>query len=212
MRKLPRVSLTCQHCNILFEVIETRANKAKYCSHKCYELGSIGRKAWNEGINIHSEEEKEKRSERMLGDKNPMYGKNHTKEAKDKMKGERLSFIPWNKGKKFPGFYANINRVGENNAYVKHVLKEEGISYSEYLNSIEEKDLYYRRVYSITKLQPIHLLDNYKERGRASYHLDHIYPISKGFKNKIAPEIIGDISNLRFIPWLQNLQKANKLL
>ena len=212
MRKLPRVSLTCQHCNILFEVIETRANKAKYCSHKCYELGSIGRKAWNEGINIHSEEEKEKRSERMLGDKNPMYGKNHTKEAKDKMKGERLSFIPWNKGKKFPGFHANSNRVGENNAYVKHVLKEEGISYSGYLNSIEEKDLYYRRVYSITKLQPIHLLENYEERGRASYHLDHTYPISKGFKNKIAPEIIGDISNLRFIPWLENLQKANKLL
>jgi hypothetical protein len=65
---------------------------------------------------------------------------------------------------------------------------------------------------SITKQQQIHLLEYSDKRGKKSYHLDHIYPVSKGFKNKIPPEIIGDLSNLRFIPWLDNLKKADKLI
>jgi|GEM_PF-6072544 len=212
MRRLPRILILCQSCDIQFEVIKSRANSAKYCSRKCYELASVGRKAWNSGIEMHSEDEKKKRSERMLGKNNPMYGKKHTEEAVNKMKGERPDFIPWNAGKKFPGMCVQQNRSGENNAYVKHVLEEESISYEDYLGRIDDKELYYRLVDSITKKQPIHLLEHYDKRGKKSYHLDHIYPISKGFKNKIPPEIIGDLSNLRFIPWLDNIQKADKLI
>lgn len=212
MKKLLRVSLICRYCTNRFEVIETRADKAKYCSHKCYELVSVGREGKTKGRKVHSEEEKRRRSGRMLGAKNPMYGKRHTEEAKSKMRGKRPNCMPWNKGKSFPGLHANSNRTGENNAYVKHVLNEEKISYSEYLSRINDKELYYRLVNSITKRQPVHLLENSNKRGNKSYHLDHIYPVSKGFKNKIPPEVIGDISNLRFIPWIDNLKKADKLL
>lgn len=212
MRRLPRITTVCQYCDVKFDIIESRVGKAKYCSHRCYELASVGRKAWNEGIKMHSEEEKKKRSEKMLGENNPMYGKKHTAEAINKMKEAKLDFVPWNTGKKFPGICAQQNRSGENNAYVKHILKEEGISYKDYLDRIDDKDLYYRLVDSITKKQPIHLLEHSDKRGTKSYHLDHIYPVSKGFKNKIPPEIIGDISNLRFIPWLDNIKKADKLI
>lgn len=212
MRKLPRVLLRCQQCSTDFEVISTRALKAKYCSHKCYELASIGRKSWNEGVKMHSEEERKKRSENMLGCKNPMYGKKHTQEAVNKMRGKRPDIIPWNAGKKFPGMHIQQNRYGKNNPFVKHALKEEGISYEDYLMRISDKELYYRLVDSITKQQPIHLLEHSEKRGKKSYHLDHIYPVSKGFKNKIPPEVIGDISNLRFISWLDNLKKADKLI
>ena len=46
--------------------------------------------------------------------------------------------------------------------------------------------------------------------GQDTYHLEHIVPISYGFMNDIPPEIIGSISNLQFIYWLENIQKGSK--
>jgi hypothetical protein len=43
------------------------------------------------------------------------------------------------------------------------------------------------------------------------YHLDHIIPIFHGWVHRIDPEIIGDISNLRFIPALENIKKGSKI-
>jgi len=70
--------------------------------------------------------------------------------------------------------------------------------------------VYKRKVLNITKQQPIQLLENCELRGRKGYHLDHIYPIKLGFINKIEPEVIGNINNLRFIPYKQNLKKSSK--
>lgn len=58
-------------------------------------------------------------------------------------------------------------------------------------------------------------LENSNKRGRAkngvqSYHLDHIYSVFDGFNNNVPPEIIGDISNLRYIPWYENVSKNYK--
>jgi hypothetical protein len=41
--------------------------------------------------------------------------------------------------------------------------------------------------------------------------LDHIVPIITGFKNKIPPEVMADIKNLRVIPAVENLSKKQKL-
>jgi hypothetical protein len=69
-------------------------------------------------------------------------------------------------------------------------------------------------VYSITKQQSIHLLDNYEKRNNSgiegAYHLDHKYSIIEGFRNNIKPEIIGNIKNLEFIPWEENIKKRTK--
>ena len=70
--------------------------------------------------------------------------------------------------------------------------------------------VYKRKVLNITKRQPIHLLPNNELRGRKGYHLDHIYSIKLGFINKIDPAIIGNVNNLRFIPYKQNLKKSSK--
>ena len=77
-----------------------------------------------------------------------------------------------------------------------------------------EKRLYYIKVWVITESQPLHILKNHDKRCFKcfnGYHLDHKYPISAGFYNKIPPEVIGDLKNLRFIPIKQNMRKGSKV-
>jgi hypothetical protein len=77
-----------------------------------------------------------------------------------------------------------------------------------------EKRLYYIKVWVITESQPIFTLKNFDKRClkcSGGYHLDHIYPISMGYYNKIEPEIIGNIKNLRFIKIEENIRKGYKI-
>ena len=74
-----------------------------------------------------------------------------------------------------------------------------------------EKKLYYAMVWEVTEGQKLYLLENSDKRGWKNHHLDHIYPISLGFKEKIPPEKIGNIKNLRFIPYEENLSKGSKV-
>jgi hypothetical protein len=77
-----------------------------------------------------------------------------------------------------------------------------------------EKRLYYLKVWSITEKQPLHKLRYYSKRcfrGKGCYHLDHIVSISYGFLNKISPEKIGSLTNLRFISARANMKKGHKL-
>lgn len=74
---------------------------------------------------------------------------------------------------------------------------------------------YKAEVYRITRTQDITLLEHYdKPRGRCgvegAYQLDHIISIKFGFDNSIDPDIIGNISNLQFIPWKLNRDKSYK--
>ena len=75
--------------------------------------------------------------------------------------------------------------------------------------------MYYKYlVQKETDLQPISQLENYDKRGHSgisgSYNLAHIISLKYGYENNISPDIIGDIRNLRFIPWKQNLSKSSK--
>ena len=74
-----------------------------------------------------------------------------------------------------------------------------------------EKRLYYAKVWEVTESQPLMVLENYSNRGWKNYHLDHIYPIALGYSKGIAPEKIGNIKNLRFIPYKENLNKGSKV-
>lgn len=84
---------------------------------------------------------------------------------------------------------------------------------------------YRYKVMLITKTQPTHLLENYDKRitgvdilqfgtsifqSETKYALDHIISIWYGWKNNISPEIIGDISNLRYISAKENSKKGRK--
>lgn len=221
--KSNRVKKWCEVCGEDFEIIKSRALIAKYCGRKCYDIAQTKKVPWNKGKNyseIYSNEEAKRiqkiQSDHSIGSHNPMFGRRHSKQAKQKMAIAKNGYIPWNTGKKYPGIFSHINRLGEHNAYIKHILKEDGITYEEYKSRISDKERYYRAVMSITKLQNISILEHYEKRARGpddnAYHLDHIYPVIQGFENGIPPELIGDISNLRFIPWRENISKSDKLL
>jgi hypothetical protein len=89
-----------------------------------------------------------------------------------------------------------------------------GISYEDFLKNLNDFKKYKRKVVSITKKQPIHNLLNFNKRGVSgvdgNYHLDHKFSIVEGFKQKISPWIIGNIINLEFIPWEENVKKRTK--
>lgn len=73
--------------------------------------------------------------------------------------------------------------------------------------------LYKSKVGSITRLRDISILENFdKPRGimgmPGAYQLDHITSIKRGFLEDISPDIIGNISNLQFIPWEENSKKS----
>jgi len=91
------------------------------------------------------------------------------------------------------------------------VKRFSGIPYDDFLKKLNEFKLYKRKVISVTKKQPIHLLQNFNKRGVSgidgNYHLDHKFSIVEGFKQNISPEFIGNINNLEFIPWIENVKK-----
>jgi transposase len=88
------------------------------------------------------------------------------------------------------------------------------MAYDEYLKCIDNYYKYELEVIKITRQQPIYNLPNYEKRGKSgldgAYHLDHKFSIIEGFKQNIEPKIIGNIKNLEFIPWEENLKKRAK--
>ena len=74
---------------------------------------------------------------------------------------------------------------------------------------------YKTEVYSVTRKCDLSILENYNmPRGLCgvdgAYQLDHIISIKRGFDTNISPEIIGNITNLQFIPWKENRTKWYK--
>lgn len=72
------------------------------------------------------------------------------------------------------------------------------------------KKAYYSEVWQLTEANDLAALPGYAERGQ-HMHLDHIVPISYGYKNSIPPAVIADIKNLRFISKKQNFAKNCKV-
>ena len=85
--------------------------------------------------------------------------------------------------------------------------------WEEYERLMPEKKKYKAEVWKITYRQPIKDFKHFDKRGRCgvegAYQIDHIISVSEGFKKEISPDIIGDISNIRMIPWKENLLKSN---
>jgi hypothetical protein len=93
----------------------------------------------------------------------------------------------------------------------KIYLSRTGYVYNDYLNIFPLLVAYRKRVESVTNRQKWKDLPNADKRGKAgvigAYNLDHRYSIKEGFLNDVDPGIIGNIANLEFIPWEENLKK-----
>ena len=97
----------------------------------------------------------------------------------------------------------------------KAIAKRLGFSsYKDYKRSLPDWKRYRNEVNRLTKQQPIQQLEHYDKRApngkEGAYTLDHIISVVYGFKNNIPPEIISHISNLRMIPWKDNIVKGWK--
>ena len=86
------------------------------------------------------------------------------------------------------------------------------ISRGQYLPREEHTafEQYKRKVWAETKRNNLNLLENYEKRGRTNYHLDHMYSVWQGFKDKTPPEITGHFCNLKMIPFTENISKHVK--
>jgi len=95
---------------------------------------------------------------------------------------------------------------------IKRLESRLGMNYDEYIKRKPKYFSYKSRVMSITRRQQLNLLENCdKKRTLAGqsdgFQLDHIITIRDGFEHNINPHIVGNIKNLRFIPWEENLKR-----
>jgi hypothetical protein len=75
-----------------------------------------------------------------------------------------------------------------------------------------EKEKYYAIVWAMTEQQykkHFYDIDNAELRGN-DYHLDHIFSISEGFRQKIPAEVIANYTNLRVISSTLNCSKQGE--
>ena len=123
-----------------------------------------------------------------------------------------MSKIPPKKGKKG----VKTTKISGKNSKLYYEIRKITKKYPKIKQKIKkikdlEKRLYYAMVWEVTEQQPLFILENSDKRGWKNYHLDHIYPISMGYKEKIPPEKIGNIKNLRFIHHTENMDKGSKI-
>jgi hypothetical protein len=197
-RDIMKIKIKCLNCDVEFE--DYKCNHRKFCSRKCSNKGrdnsGFTGDAWYKAMS-HVDMGK------WRGKKRP---KHSATMKKLYLEGK---IVPWNKGK----MNVQSKLYGKDNPGVRSRLKKLGISYDEYMSTWkEDKKRYYVMVRQITENQPIHTLENY-DKGRSlagtpnGYQLDHIISIGHGFENKIPPNVIGNIENLQFIKWEDNLRK-----
>jgi len=100
--------------------------------------------------------------------------------------------------------------IGDTSHINEWRLKMESGGYFTPLELKTDFEKYQRKVWAYTRKNNLSILENHKKRGRADYHLDHKYSISRGFLDEIPPEIIGSIHNLEMLPHKKNIQKNSK--
>jgi hypothetical protein len=151
-------------------------------------------------------------------------------EEREKISKSKIGKSSWNKGKSFSintkrlmsvSAKKRMKRIGSpsrrTDVKQKIILHHTGFSsWKEYIEKYPKKLQYKAEVRRETnsQLKQNPKLTNFDKRGKngvqGAYQLDHIISIDAGFKKHISSKKIGHISNLRMIPWEENISKGNK--
>lgn len=133
------------------------------------------------------------------------------KETKSKQ-----TIIPWNKGvtkDQHPGMMA-VSKAQKKLAeeQIKKLIPSTDPVYSDirkYRSRIVSRSNYTYK-HNKDMLNP----NNYKigTHGENVYHLDHIFPVSEGFKYNVPIEVMSSIDNLQLLPYNVNVKESNKVL
>ena len=107
----------------------------------------------------------------------------------------------------------SCSSYGLDNGKIVETLRRYSVnSIDEYEKLLPIKTLYYKHVWQVTNKQSLTILENHEKRRGGGYALDHIYPISAGFRNSIPAELIGDIKNLQMLTKLLNEIKNDTII
>lgn len=197
------IVLTCKGCKKEYKVTPARSS-SKYCSRKCL-------------FENRYKDNPEIRKKISKSVKNKVWDEDRERVRIVKLRATRKKngTKNWNYGtatlKKCIQCGEEFKAPGKRKDTGKFCSMECRSEFS-YINKDKNKLKYYKKVWKITEQQDLTSLPNHDKRGKISrmenaYHLDHIVPIIEGYKNNIKPEVIGDISNLRFIPALKNIKR-----
>ena len=197
----------CKNCNHSFSL--PRAGKKEQARLFC---GPICSRRW--AANNRSETWKQKASAAKQGKNNPKFGviqnhpnslanltrntwtgKHQSVESNEKRSNSMKGKSSWTEESKKKYIQTGINQG--------RFWKPDDPEYIEFKK-------YRRKVYYWTSKNNLTLLENYNKRSKDGYHLDHKYSIAEGFKNKVPPKIIGNISNLEFLLYTENIKKGTK--
>ena len=125
----------------------------------------------------------------------------------------------WNKdkptGKRSIDFCEKMSSARNkfNKLKLENLLNLYDITYETYLELKNKKILYYNDVWAETR-KHIRYLSNFDlyNQKTGMYHIDHIYPVIEGYKNKIPAVLIGNIDNLQILYYKDNILKSSKIL
>jgi hypothetical protein len=198
----------CENCNIKF-ILPSLAKKyvnRRFC-------GPICSRKW--AADNRSDSWKEKASLAKQGKNNPMFGVSlkHPNSlanlARGYWKGKTQTVESNNKrstsmsGRKVIWSEESKKRYVQKGIEAGRFWKPDDPEYLEFKK-------YRRKVYYWTSKNDLTQLEHHEKRGKLGYHLDHMYSITEGFKDNVAPKIIGSIYNLRFIDHKENCSKGTK--
>lgn len=219
----------CEHCNYNVVEFDTFSKGYhKYCSIKC-SSNSIEKKTNIEntclekyGVKNIGEVTREKAVNTMI----ERYGSHISKTEQYKIKFKETSIR--NYGVDHPFKSVIIQKLIKDTCYKRYgdnyiqqrtdkilnTKKEKGLIYKWTENELKDIKSYRRSISYYTELE----YKKYKsiinpddrERGLYTNHIDHIYPVIEGWKNKISPKILSSYKNLRLIPSVDNLSKGDR--
>lgn len=189
MNSLTDYPNNCANCNMPLTLFKN-GYKTKYCSTSC------------------------RSSMNAKGSKNNFYGTEGIKRRKDGMRrhygvehnyhlSETVNKRRKTCNERFGGNSPQSSHVVRANTRRSQEDKGKWLPKSKY----QAFDLYCIEVRKITERQDLTTLENHDKRGITNFHLDHKVSKYEGFVQNIPPFIIGNIMNLHFIPYKENIRK-----